>query len=133
MLSFYMMKGDYMKDTKEIKNEMIQIYGNICFLGGTICRDNPLTYHHCIAVRDRGKTTMQNGALLCRVEHDMFNCIEVEQYKKAQMLNDYFQYFKETKDIMLLRQMREYVLSEMIYMGYEIKETGRILVLERKY
>ncbi|NCC99849.1 MAG: HNH endonuclease [Bacteroidia bacterium] len=117
---------------KEAKIILIREHGNICFLGGEISKKNPITIHHLVPVRMGGQTVLVNLALLCRLEHDMFNAIECCYPKTAEELNDYFRYFKETHDLKMLKQMREYVLSLTQDLGYHVEERGKILTLKRK-
>lgn len=117
---------------KEAKIILIREHGNICFLGGTVSKKNPITVHHLTPVRMGGQTVLVNLALLCRLEHDMFNTIESVYPKTAEEINDYFRYFKQTHDLEMLRQMREYVLCITGQLGYQIEDCGKILTLKRK-
>lgn len=73
---------------KELKKEMILVYGLKCWLCGL--EDKRLTGHHIIPVRDHGKTTWDNIALLSRKQHDLFNMIERDSPKIAKDLNGLF-------------------------------------------
>lgn len=96
---------------KEVKNLMIYNYGHQCFLNGKITKTNPLTLHHIIPQRDKknSKTTVENGALLCRMEHDLFNIVEVHNQAIADELNRLFQVYKTIKDEELKSDLREYM------------------------
>lgn len=107
-------------------------FGKMCFLQGIIHKKkNPLTYHHIVPKRQGGKGSIENGALLCRIEHDMFNIIESANPKKAEDLNDGFQEFKRQRDLRTLKQMREFVLWQLCQMGYCIDDTKPIIKLRR--
>ncbi len=73
---------------KELKKEMILVYGLKCWLCGL--EDKRLTGHHIVPVRDHGKTTWDNIALLSRKQHDLFNMIELYNPKIAKDLNGLF-------------------------------------------
>lgn len=118
--------------SKEAKQILIVEHGNLCFLGGTISKKNPLTVHHLVPLRDGGKTILINLALLCRLEHDMFNTIELYRPIRGKEFNDYFRYFKLTHDFGMLQQMRNEALSLTDQLGYQVEEHGKILILKRK-
>ena len=59
---------------RELKKEMILVYGTRCWL--SLLKDNRLTGHHIIPVRDNGKTEWENIALLSNNSHIYFNQIE---------------------------------------------------------
>lgn len=117
--------------SKEAKLILIREHGEMCFLGGTIQKKNPLTVHHLVPVRMGGQTILMNLALLCRLEHDMFNVIEQYKPRRGIELNDYFRYFKETHDLEALRQVRAEVLMLTQDLGYAVEERGKILTLKR--
>ena len=128
---FLLFGGKKMVKNSKIRELLIVKY-NICFLGGTVCNQNPYTLHHIIPVRDGGKTSEQNGALLCRLQHDMLNEIEIEYIKKAKEINEYFTYFKESKDINALKDMKYYVEDLIKRMGFQVEEQGKIYRLKRR-
>ena len=64
-------------NNKTIRTILEMLYGKQCFierLGIRICGaktlDHTITYHHIIPVELGGKTTVQNGALIARYNHD---------------------------------------------------------------
>lgn len=73
---------------KELKKEMILVYGLKCWLCGI--EDKRLTGHHIVPVRAHGKTAWDNIALLSRKQHDLFNMIERDNPKTAKELNGLF-------------------------------------------
>lgn len=116
--------------SREARRILIRTHGETCFLGGVIQKKNPLTIHHLVPIRAGGQTVLANLALLCRLEHDMFNVIEQYKPKRGEEFNDYFRYFKETHDLEALRQMREEALSLTTDLGYVVEDRGKILVLK---
>lgn len=73
---------------KELKQEMIAVYGLKCWLCGI--EDKRLTGHHILPLREFGPTTWENIALLSRKQHDLFNMIELSNPKMAKKLNGLF-------------------------------------------
>jgi len=59
-------------------------------LGGKITRENPLTYHHIKPVREGGRGTIENGALLTDEKHRLFNELERKFPELADEINKYF-------------------------------------------
>lgn len=116
---------------KLCKQQLIDDFGKTCFLLGKIEKRNPLTYHHIIPKRHGGKDTYCNGALLCRLEHDMFNSIENINQRYADDLNAGFQEYKRSREYQLLIQMRYFVELELYHRGYTIEDKGKILTLKR--
>ena len=121
-----------MTENKRAKYQLVREYGEQCFLLGNIEKRNPLTYHHIIPLRDGGKATFYNGALLCLLEHNMFNTIESYNKRYADDLNCGFQEYKRSKEFNLLIEMRLFVERELYNKGYEVEEKSKILVLKRK-
>lgn len=78
--------------TKRIKDEMIQIYGEYCWLNSLWLPNkyNKLTYHHILERRNGGKVTLDNGALLGRSEHDYLNYLDNYYHKLYNELNELF-------------------------------------------
>lgn len=83
---------------KLVREQLIHIYGNTCFLGGTPTPENFLTLHHISPARDGRITTIENGALITLNMHWLFNIIEREDPNMAEYINKYLVYYKETMD-----------------------------------
>lgn len=79
---------------KLVRNLMINNYGNRCWLHYKLTKDNPLTYHHLKPVREGGRATEENGALLSREAHDDFNILEQMYPKLAREINEYLSTYK---------------------------------------
>lgn len=94
---------------KIIRLELIKLYGHICMLGEPISKSNYLTLHHILAQRDKGPTTIDNGALLSLFMHQDFNFIEQWYYNESEYINEYLKYYKETCDELERKRMNEYV------------------------
>ena len=73
---------------KELKEEMIKVYGTRCWL--SLLKENRLTAHHIVPVRDKGKTEWGNIALLSNDSHIYFNQIEKYAPNLAHELNGLF-------------------------------------------
>lgn len=126
--------GGTMTDNKRAKYELIREYGEQCFLLGKIEKRNPLTYHHIVPRRSgKARTDFYNGALLCLLEHNMFNTIESYNQNYADDLNWGFQEYKRSKEYRLLIEMRLFVEQELFNRGYEVEEKSKILTLKRRH
>lgn len=78
------MKNSYIRDL------LVYYYGPTCWLGGQVTEENYLTLHHIKPVRDGGRTTLENGALLSRQKHIEFNMLERAYPEYAEEINNYF-------------------------------------------
>ena len=99
------MKNSYIRDL------LIYYYGDKCWLFGEVSKNNPLTLHHIKPVRDGGKTTLENGALLSLRKHKEFNKLEEQYPELAREIKYYFEIYRgqypqevyeRINDIMLL-------------------------------
>lgn len=113
-------------------------YGIMCFLGGKIKQKNPLTYHH-IFKRVYGDYSKEdplynylNGALLCRLEHSIFNEIEANNLKLSRDINNGFIEYKKTKMYPLIEQMRDFVYDWIEENEYEVVEGDHCCFVRRK-
>ena len=116
----------------EARHKLIKEYGCICFMGGELSCKNILTTHHLTAVRDGGKTTLDNLALLGRLQHDIFNLVELHYKKKANDMNDLFREYKEIRDNAIIEylKLQSQILLESL--EYEIEDKGNIYVLKKR-
>lgn len=94
---------------KIIRLELIKIYGKICFLGEPLTKENYITLHHIIAERNKGKTNIENGALLSCLMHQNLHFIENWYYGEYDYINEYLKYYKETRDDEERKRMNAYV------------------------
>jgi hypothetical protein len=121
-----------MASNKKATIKLISVFGHVCFLNGVIFVKNPITYHHIVAKRNKGKATFENGALLCYLEHQMFNAIERDNQKHAESLNDGFREYKQTRNRQIIEQMRKFVDERINALGYTIDYGGKMLKLKRR-
>lgn len=94
---------------KKVKERLIQLYGEECFIEklhlrvdteprrykskGQYKRMKQLTYHHIRERQHGGKATVENGALLSAENHEWFN----KQSKETQrQMNELFQQYKQS-------------------------------------
>lgn len=115
------------------KIRMLKIYGTTCFLNGVVLDKNPLTVHHIVPKREHGKDDISNYALLCRLEHDMFNVIEMNNKKDAEYLNNGFKRYKETKDFSIILELREFVDARIKELGYCVEDRGTCMCMVKKH
>ena len=118
---------------KQIKTQLIHIYGNICMAGGDIDKKhNPLTMHHIIRRRDGGKTDIYNGSNVCHLEHSGIHIISDRNNMKARVIQDQIRYWKEFRDELSRLQFHDWLLDEMIRYGFEEKLTkDKLLIYKR--
>lgn len=77
---------------QQLKRDMLLVYGLVCW-GDELWVPNAksiMTMHHIKPVRDKGKLTWDNIALLSLYFHDFFNRIENVDKKLADELNQLF-------------------------------------------
>lgn len=119
-----------------LKNILFQYYQG-CFLNGTINEKNVLTFHHIEPLRTplvspKDLNTLENGSLLGRLEHNIYNLFEQKDIKSAKMLKEFFLYFKETLDYEEQERIRQYVDKRVYELGFEIKEENHIYRLTKQ-
>lgn len=81
-------------DNRRVLYQVIYLNGEFCWLNGTITRDNPLTAHHIVPIRMRGKTTVENIASLTDYMHKCFNLVEQHYPELGAEINGYFKKYK---------------------------------------
>ncbi len=61
-----------------VLKQLVEKFGTyeVDWMGFTLNKKNPLTYHHIQKDCDDGKKTIENGAPLTRKAHRLLNCIE---------------------------------------------------------
>lgn len=82
---------------KTIRIIMQMLYGKQCFMEklgirikGAKTLDHTITYHHLKPLNSGGKTTIKNGALLARYNHDWFHQQPIHiQDELNEMFQDY--------------------------------------------
>lgn len=117
-----------MKSNRKVKEELIKLYGNECFVEKLHLRkDNKprkyksrgqrkkmkaLTYHHILERSKGGKATVKNGALISCENHIWFH--QQNQVKQGYM-NAIFQEYKKQADELKV------VFVDDLVVPYEIK------------
>ena len=99
-----------MSSNKKVKNELIRLYGNKCFIERLHLRDTgniryrgcsqykkmkQLTYHHIRMKKDGGKATIENGALLSAENHQWFH---KQPKERQEQMNNMFKALKREID-----------------------------------
>ena len=85
------------KQVQKIRETMISIYGEGCWMGYKLTKANPYTYHHIREARNGGKVTLDNGALLTRFAHDDLNEMENRARYLYRELNALFKELNQTR------------------------------------
>lgn len=96
-------------NNKTIRLQLINIYGNICFLNGVLSKTNYITLHHITKYCITKDTSVENGALLSRFMHENLHFIENYYNNEYNYINDYLRYYKETQDSTERTKMGIYV------------------------
>ena len=89
-----------MSDTKkvqELRGELARIYGPQCWMRYKLDRKNPFTAHHIKEVRNGGKTTIDNLALLTYWAHQDLNHMWEHDKSLYNALNALFKVLNKTK------------------------------------
>lgn len=101
------------KQVQMVRERMLSIYGEGCWMAYKLDKKNPYTYHHIREARNGGKVTIDNGAILTRFAHDDLNSLEKCAPYLYRELNTMFkelngtrkpptkEYFKEVNGILL--------------------------------
>ena len=82
---------------RDIRSRMLEIYGESCWMGYTIDKKNPFTFHHIFEQRKGGKDLIDNGALLSLHAHHDLNQLDVHKRNIYNELNLLFTALNETK------------------------------------
>ena len=78
-----------MKAVLERLQERHGTYG-VDWMGFTLSKRNPLTYHHIQKESEKGKRTLENGAPLTRNAHRFLNCLERNEPELYEEWNELF-------------------------------------------
>lgn len=84
---------------KAVVERLIERHGTygVDWMGFELRRKNPLTYHHIQKDCDKGKKTMDNGALLSKKAHRFLNCLELESPDLYEEWNALFAEINQSK------------------------------------
>lgn len=101
------------KKIQKVREQMISIYGEGCWMGYKLTKKNPYSYHHIKEARNGGRVSIDNGALLTRAAHDDLNLLDEHARSLYCELNNLFkelnqtrkpptkEYFKEVNGVLL--------------------------------
>jgi hypothetical protein len=104
---------------EQLKDVLITDKGKICALGEAITKINYYSAHHIKAVRNYGKTTPSNIIPLSFTSHNQFNFIERCSEKMAKDINDGFIELKQTKNGLIIAQLKIVKDDLLKKYGYE--------------
>lgn len=118
-----------MSSNKQAREELEKLYGKECFIEklhlrkdeeprrytskGQMERMKKLTYHHIVAKRKGGKSTVENGALLSEENHIWFH---KQSESKQGYMNAIFQEYKRQAD-----ELKVVFVDEDIETDFEIQ------------
>lgn len=118
---------------RDLKEQLINEYGYYCMAGYNISRQNPLTMHHIKPKYLGGKTTFENASNVTLLPHSGIHVVSFDSSLKAQQIQDYFRYIKETNDITATKQFADWLRYEIYKLEYTECETkGHTLVYKRR-
>lgn len=75
---------------RQLKREMIEVYGNICWMNYVVSKRNFITAHHIQEVRNGGKAVWNNIALITTNAHGYLNYLDNEHHRIYRQLNGLF-------------------------------------------
>lgn len=92
---------------RDTKSRMLEIYGINCWMGYTVDRGNPFTFHHIHEQRKGGKVSIDNGAILTKYAHQDLNQLDMHKKCLYNALNELFILLNETKTPPTIEYYRE--------------------------
>jgi len=122
---------------KKITQEMLKIYeptSNLDWLNYKLVRKD-LTFHHIQKQCDKGKSTIDNGALLMPVAHQYLHLIECKDIETYIAINKLFKFINEQKcePTREQREIIEYLLREFESVHKWDKNSKGKLIIKDKY
>lgn len=112
---------------KQLENILVTDKGNIDALNELITEYNYYSAHHIIPKRNKkyGVTKPSNIIPLSAITHPQFNFIEQCNYKMAQEINDGFIELKETKNGLIIAQLKILKDDLLNKYGYDYGRTKK--------
>lgn len=118
---------------RELRELLINEYGYYCMAGYDISRQNPLTMHHIKPKYLGGKTTMENASNITLLPHSGIHVVSFDSSLKAQQIQDYIYYFKQTHDLEATKDFAQWLKYELYKLEYTECETkAHTLVYKRR-
>ena len=122
---------------KSIVKLMINIYNlkNIDFMGYTVSKDNPYTFHHLIKRCHGGKEIIENGAILTKNAHEYLHLIETRDLEIYQYINNVLMQINEQNFEPLQRQILaiDYLLKIFESEHQNDLTCKKELIIKKKY
>jgi len=122
---------------KPIVKLMIDIYNldGIDFMGYTVSKDNPYTFHHLIKRCHGGKETIENGAILTKDAHEYLHLIETRDLKLYEYINNVLMQINEQCFEPLRRQLLaiDFLLKLFEEQHSEDLTCKKELIIKKKY
>ena len=85
------------KKVQMVREQMLSIFGEGCWMGYKVTKKNQYTYHHIKEARYGGRVSIDNGALLTRGAHNDLNLLDEHARDLYHELNDLFKILNQTK------------------------------------
>lgn len=85
------------KKVQMVREQMLSIYGEGCWMGYRVTRKNQYTFHHIKEARHGGRVSIDNGALLTRGAHNDLNLLDEHARDLYHELNNLFKELNETR------------------------------------
>ncbi len=106
---------------KSVLESLLKRHGNTLtdWMGFTINKKNPYTYHHIQKSCDRGKKTIENGAVLGRQSHRFLHFIEKKNPDLYEEWNDLFREINQSEDV--LKEEHYDKIKVLRQRGYDIE------------
>lgn len=120
-------------DNKTLRKLLIEDYGYYCMAGYDIFKKNPLTMHHIKPKSLGGKTNYENASNVTLLPHSGIHVLSDDSCLRAQQIQEYFRYIKETNDIAATKQFANWLRCEIYKLEYvECETKGHTLVYKRR-
>ena len=116
---------------REIRNRMLEIFGENCWMGYTLDRKNPFTFHHIFEQRKGGKDLIDNGAILTSHAHQDLNQLDMHHKVLYRELNLLFTALNETKTPPTVEYYKE--VNEILKRADKVIELSPYCNLEPDY
>lgn len=101
--------------------------------GYDVSKRNPLTFHHIVRRSQGGPCSIYNGAVVTHLPHSGIHIISDEDINIERMIQAYFCFYKETKDIDVLREFKQWLEKELALRDFEPQLTkNKLLVYKRR-
>ena len=121
-----------MRTNKELREQLVDLYGHECAAGGIINKHNPLTLHHIDFKCVGGLSTLANTINLAHLEHSGIHILSYNEVY-ARIIKEYLLQYKEVRDYLAKQQFHYWMETELTQLGMKQDTTrDRKLIYRRR-